>query len=495
LKFAFRVAKRYLFSKKSHNAINVISGISSVGVAVGTMALIIVLSIFNGFELLFSDLFSAFDPELKITVNEGKQFSVDSPELEAVRRHPSVAVFSEVVEENALLRFKEKQMPAMIKGVSEDFKQMTRIDSIMFDGEFILFDGAFERSVAGAGIAATLGLGAHFIDPLYIYAPKRTSRINLLRPEQSFNQSATFLSGIFSVQQNEYDNQYVLVSLNLARELFEYDVSDVTAVELKLSSTADRKKVQKEIDKSIREAGEQLAFEVGVQGLKPELIRLLGRLKYRTSYGQNVLQHSREVAFIAGMMASELGVNVKLAKRAGYREEEAMAILNKLHQAKVIDYRPSRGLPKVNFVNGRMPKDHLYISNEMYEQRKASIEATLKAAIHYMETDLICRSRLLLGYFGEMDTAACGLCDVCIKRKSSEHKAVGTGAITARITSLMAQEPTVEYVVAALDEVPESEVMHAIRVLVDDGIVSYSVSGRLRSTDRASSDETAFPQK
>jgi lipoprotein-releasing system permease protein len=251
LKFAFRVAKRYLFSKKSHNAINVISGISSVGVAVGTMALIIVLSIFNGFELLFSDLFSAFDPELKITVNEGKQFSVDSPELEAVRRHPSVAVFSEVVEENALLRFKEKQMPAMIKGVSEDFKQMTRIDSIMFDGEFILFDGAFERSVAGAGIAATLGLGAHFIDPLYIYAPKRTSMINLLRPEQSFNQSATFLSGIFSVQQNEYDNQYVLVSLNLARELFEYDVSDVTAVELKLSSAADSKKVQKEIQKII----------------------------------------------------------------------------------------------------------------------------------------------------------------------------------------------------------------------------------------------------
>jgi len=251
LKFAFSIASRYLFSKKSHNAINVISGISSVGVAVGTMALIIVLSIFNGFELLFSDLFSAFDPELKITVNEGKQFSVDSPELEAVRSHPSVAVFTEVVEENALLRFKEKQMPAMIKGVSEDFKQMTRIDSIMFDGEFILFDGAFERSVAGAGIAATLGLGAHFIDPLYIYAPKRTSMINLLRPEQSFNQSATFLSGIFSVQQNEYDNQYVLVSLNLARELFEYDVSDVTAVELKLSSAADSKKVQKEIQKII----------------------------------------------------------------------------------------------------------------------------------------------------------------------------------------------------------------------------------------------------
>jgi len=248
LKFAFIIARRYLFSKKSHNAINVISGISSTGVAIGTMALVIVLSIFNGFEALFADLFSAFDPELKITLNTGKQFSVDSEEFTNVRNLASVAVFTEVVEENALLKFKDKQMPAFIKGVSEEeFKQMTKIDSIMFDGEFVLYDGAFERAVAGSGIAATLGFGAFSIDPLYIYAPKRTSKINLIRPDQSFNQSATFLSGIFSVQQHEYDNQYVLVSLNLARELFEYDDADVTAIELKLNNYSNLKKVKKEI--------------------------------------------------------------------------------------------------------------------------------------------------------------------------------------------------------------------------------------------------------
>jgi len=248
LKFAFIIARRYLFSKKSHNAINVISGISSTGVAIGTMALVIVLSIFNGFEALFADLFSAFDPELKITLNTGKQFSVDSEEFTNVRNLASVAVFTEVVEENALLKFKDKQMPAFIKGVSEEeFKQMTKIDSIMFDGEFVLYDGAFERAVAGSGIAATLGFGAFSIDPLYIYAPKRTSKINLIRPDQSFNQSATFLSGIFSVQQHEYDNQYVLVSLNLARELFEYDDVDVTAIELKLNNYSNLKKVKKEI--------------------------------------------------------------------------------------------------------------------------------------------------------------------------------------------------------------------------------------------------------
>lgn len=214
---------------------------------VGTIALVFVLSIFNGFEVLFSDLFSAFDPDLKITRNEGKIFSLEGTEFQKLRKHQSVAVFTEVIEENALLKFKEKQMPAMIKGVSDDFKKMTRIDSIMFDGEFILYDGAFERAVPGTGVAAVLGLGAHFIDPLYIYAPKRTSKINLLRPENSFNQSATFVSGIFSVQQNEYDNQYVLVSLNLARELFEYDEKSVSSVEIKLNEGVDAEMSQKEI--------------------------------------------------------------------------------------------------------------------------------------------------------------------------------------------------------------------------------------------------------
>lgn len=250
LQFAFRIAGRYLFSRKSHNAINVISGISAAGVAIGTIALIVVLSIFNGLESLFSGLFSNFDPELKITLHEGKIFNPDESGFNKVRKLESVAFFTEVIEENALLRFKDKQMPATIKGVSDDFKKMTRIDSILFDGTFTLFDGAFERSVPGIGIANTLGLGAHFIDPLFIYAPKRTSTINLLRPETSFNESATFVSGIFSVQQNEYDNQYVIVSLNLARELFEYGEKDVSAIEIGLKEGSDKEKT-KEIIQSM----------------------------------------------------------------------------------------------------------------------------------------------------------------------------------------------------------------------------------------------------
>ena len=245
--FSFQIARRYLFSKKSHNAINIISGISAAGVGVGAMALVCVLSVFNGFELLIGDMFSSFDPDLKVTLTHGKTFEDNTPEFSSVRKMKSVAYFTEVVEENALLRFKNKQMPATIKGVSDDFEKMTRIDSIMYDGKFILNDGAFQRAVPGVGVASILGLGAHFIDPLYIYAPKRTSKINLLRPENSFNQMGTFVSGIFSVKQLQYDDHYVLVSIVLARDLFEYEKSTVTSVELKLGDGVDKVKAQKEI--------------------------------------------------------------------------------------------------------------------------------------------------------------------------------------------------------------------------------------------------------
>ncbi len=251
--FSLRIAWRYLISKKSHNAINIISGISSAGVAVGTMALIVVLSVFNGFETLISDMFSTFDPDLRITLTQGKTFDISNDEFEKVRKSQYVSVFTEVVEENALLRFKEKQMPAIIKGVTDNFKLSTHIDSIMYDGNFVLNDGAFERAVPGIGVAKILGLGTQFVDPLYIYAPKRTSKINLIRPENSFNQSGTFVSGIFSVNQLQYDDHYVLVSIGLARELFEYNSSLVSSVEIKLTNGVDKVIAQESIRKILGE--------------------------------------------------------------------------------------------------------------------------------------------------------------------------------------------------------------------------------------------------
>lgn len=245
--FSFRIARRYLFSKKSHNAINIISAISAIGVGIGTMALFCVLSVFNGFESLIAQMFSAFDPDLKITLVQGKTFDVSSPEITQIRKLKSVAYFTEVVEENALLRFKDKQMPATVKGVSSDFGKMTNMDSIMYDGKFTLFDGAFERVVPGVGVANILGLGSHFIDPLLIYAPKRNEKINLIRPDKSLNEMSTFVSGIFQVKQQMYDDNYVLVTIDFARQLFDYEPTKVSSVELKLAKNVNNKEMQEQI--------------------------------------------------------------------------------------------------------------------------------------------------------------------------------------------------------------------------------------------------------
>jgi ABC-type lipoprotein release transport system permease subunit len=248
LSFSVRIARRYLFSKKSHNAINIISAISALGVAIGTMALVVVLSVFNGFEGLISDMFSAFDPELRISLSQGKSFDLQQTDVQKVKQLKSIAIFTEIVEENALLRFKDKQMPATVKGVSENYAQLTEIKKIISDGKFELYDGAFERIVPGVGVANTLGLSAFFVDPIFIYAPKRNSRINLLRPETSFNQTACFASGIFTTNQVQYDDKYVLVSLKQARQLFDYDSTVVTAIELKLISNSKIDIVKKEIE-------------------------------------------------------------------------------------------------------------------------------------------------------------------------------------------------------------------------------------------------------
>ena len=253
-KTEFFIACRYLFSKKSHNSINIVSGISAAGVCVDTAALICVLSVLNGFNSLVEQMFSAFDPDLKITAVEGKNFRIDTEQFEAIRNHPNVACFSETIEENALVRFTDKQVPATIKGVDSVFTQLTQIDSIITSGTFTVYDGAFERCVAGVGLAHKLGLNAYFIDPVKIYAPKRSGQISLLRPERSFNESSLFIAGLFSVQQVQYDDEYMLVSLELARSLFDYEPGQVTAIELKLKNLDDIAKTKKELREALGEA-------------------------------------------------------------------------------------------------------------------------------------------------------------------------------------------------------------------------------------------------
>jgi len=249
MNFSIKIALRYLFSKKSHNAINIISLVSACGVFVGTVALVCVLSVYNGFEALVQGLFSEFDADLKITAVEGKSFDVSV--LEKVRQMPDVAVFTTIVEENALIKYGEKQTPVVLKGVSENFAEATRINNIMYQGTFVLRDASFNYAVAGLGLASQLNMGVSFIEPVSIYAPKRTARINLANPEAAFNQKYLHLSGIFSVKQPEYDDKYLIIPIELAQEIYEYAPNTVTSVELKLAENAKTEKVQKSVQQML----------------------------------------------------------------------------------------------------------------------------------------------------------------------------------------------------------------------------------------------------
>lgn len=253
MNLSFYIAKRYLFSKKSHNAINIISIISACGVCVGTMALVCVLSVFNGFGSLIEDLFSSFDPDLKISLVEGKIFSIEDASVVKVRKMSEVIYFTEVLQENVMFRYKEKQSSGTVKGVSDDFQHMTRIDSIIVNGKFLLKDNAFNYGIAGAGLAMKLGVAPYFVDPIYMYAPQRTSSINLSRPETNFVLDHVFVSGVFGVQQPEYDNKYLIVSIDLARELFQYDAHAVTSIELKISDKNDINLVKETIKETLGE--------------------------------------------------------------------------------------------------------------------------------------------------------------------------------------------------------------------------------------------------
>lgn len=246
MKLSLYIARRYLFARKSRNAINIISGISVAGVTVGTMALIIVLSVFNGLEKLVQSIFNTFDPDLKITAIEGKTFPMDSVRLGLLSDMEGIMAYSLTLEENALLKYGERQFIATIKGVDDNYITVSGIDSAMWDGKFILkSENNRPYSVPGIGIARYLGLNINFVTPLNIYVPRRTGSVTL-NPDNAFVRKFIFPSGIFQVEQ-EYDSKYVYVPLDFARELLDYD-TEVTSVEIKFRSGADSRKVRKDVE-------------------------------------------------------------------------------------------------------------------------------------------------------------------------------------------------------------------------------------------------------
>jgi lipoprotein-releasing system permease protein len=246
MNLSFYIARRYLLGKKSQNAINIISGISILGVTVGTMALVIVLSVFNGFDSVVKSLFNAFDPDIKISAEEGKTFIPGDSALNALRSLPGVLAVSEVLEENVLLLYGDKQHIATIKGVDDSFEEVTGIDSMIYDGSMKLKDANRPYAVVGQGVAYSLRIGLNFVDPLFVYTIDRKARFSMANPEESIRRDFIYPSGIFAIEQ-DFDSRYVIAPIEFVRKLLSYD-REVSSLEIKLDPGYPAQKVQEQIE-------------------------------------------------------------------------------------------------------------------------------------------------------------------------------------------------------------------------------------------------------
>lgn len=248
MNLAYYIAKRYLFSKKSHNAINVISAVSVCGIAVATMALVCALSVFNGFSSIADRSFSAFDPELQITPVTGKVFKPSDSMIDRIKSLPSVDFLSESLEENALLKYKDRQEPILLKGVSPEFVKLSDLNKVIIDGEFALRDGDVDFCVIGAGLASQLGVRARYISPVEIYIPKRNERVNTFNPSSAFISADVYAAGVFAINQAKYDNNLLIISIDLMRELLRYD-TEVSTLDIKVKDGYSVESVKDDIKK------------------------------------------------------------------------------------------------------------------------------------------------------------------------------------------------------------------------------------------------------
>jgi len=245
LNLSFYIAKRYLFSKKSHNAINIISLVAVCGVAVATMATVCALSVFSGFQGLVAGMFGAFDPELKITPAKGKVFNPETDLFLEIRALPEIELISESLEDNALLSYRNREVPVTLKGVGNQFDSLTNFKSCLIDGDLEIERDSSNYALLGLGLANNLSVNAGFVFPMQVFAPKRTGTINLANPNSIISRYA-YIGGVFRTNQAIYDNNYLIVPIRLARELFDYD-KEVSAWEIKLKPDASVHSVQNRI--------------------------------------------------------------------------------------------------------------------------------------------------------------------------------------------------------------------------------------------------------
>ena len=244
---AFRIAFRYLFSKKSTNAINIISAVSMTGMAVGAMALIVVLSVFNGFEGLVLSLYNSFYPDLQVVAIQGKTFE-QNPDLQLrLLKLKGVDAISETVEENAYLEYGNEAQLATIKGVDDNYNQVTDVKNYVRRGQFLLYDSNAQYAVIGANLSFPMAINVERgMEPLRITVPRKGVK-NAFMPEDAFNTMQAMPIGIFSIQQ-EFDSKYVFVSLAFAKQLLG-DENRIGAYEIKLKTGTDVNSLKKDVEK------------------------------------------------------------------------------------------------------------------------------------------------------------------------------------------------------------------------------------------------------
>ena len=248
MNFPFFIARRYLFSKKSTNAINIISGISVIGVAVATMALVVTLSVFNGFHDLVASFFTTFDPQLKVTPVMGKTVAADDPILTRIKQLPEVDVATETVEDQALVIYRGRQAMVTVKGVEDNFDQLTHIKEILLgDGQYELHAADMFYGIPGIRLADILGTGYKYEEPLKVYAPRREGQLNMANPMDGLVEDELYSPGvIFQVSQAKYDKNYILTSIDFARRIFEQQ-GMVSALELRLKPGSNFERVKSQI--------------------------------------------------------------------------------------------------------------------------------------------------------------------------------------------------------------------------------------------------------
>ncbi|WP_018464150.1 FtsX-like permease family protein [Segatella paludivivens] len=248
MNFPYYIAKRYIFSKKSTNVINVISIISVIGVAVATTALVIVLSVFNGFHDLVATFFTNFDPQIEVVPTKGKTAPADDPILTKIRHLPEVDVATESVEDQALAIYNNKQAMVTVKGVDDNFDQLTHITDILYgDGHYSLHAGELQYGIMGIRLATTLGTGARFGDYMRIYAPQREGQLDMSNPQSAFVVDSLLSPGVvFAVNQSKYDKNYIIAPIAFARNIFGQQ-GMLSSLEIRLKDGSNLDNVKKEM--------------------------------------------------------------------------------------------------------------------------------------------------------------------------------------------------------------------------------------------------------